>query len=184
MKMGQKHVALLLMWLAVGVCDDEEMTLEEKREDCNSYCYRACMFPAAFCKWWCGGRCRNPIFWDERLDDDDASKMYLVPTEENYKAYSSANPPSSSSNIEISVAVSLSLVGGNSSRCWWPWSRAPWWPIRVTGCTFLHATDTLIIWKCCTCRKTVRVDFTYAPITRNTRFGALFQIRTTTSYYA
>jgi len=28
--------------------------------------------------------------------DEDASKKYPVPTEENFKAYESANPPSSS----------------------------------------------------------------------------------------
>jgi len=61
-KMGKKYVALLLVWVLVGACV-EAMTLEERRNDCNNYCYHACMFPSAFCKWWCGGRCQNPIFW-------------------------------------------------------------------------------------------------------------------------
>jgi len=61
-KKMKKHVALVLVWVVVGVCV-EAMTLEERRDDCNNYCNRACMFPSKFCKWWCGARCQNPILW-------------------------------------------------------------------------------------------------------------------------
>jgi len=60
--MGEKYVALFVMCLVMGA-SVAVMTLEERRKDCNSYCNTACMFPAKFCKWWCGGRCENPIFW-------------------------------------------------------------------------------------------------------------------------
>lgn len=60
--MGEKYVALLVVCLLMGVSVGA-MTVEEKRNDCNNYCNRACMFPTSFCKWWCGGRCENPILW-------------------------------------------------------------------------------------------------------------------------
>ncbi|KAK7357448.1 hypothetical protein VNO80_16734 [Phaseolus coccineus] len=102
----KKYVELLLVWLVVGVCV-EAMTLEERRNDCNNYCNRACMFPSKFCKWWCGGRCQNPILWEDSAIkniadsvDGDVSKKYPVPTEENFKAYESTHP-SSTPKIEM-----------------------------------------------------------------------------------
>ena len=60
--MGNKYVALLLVCLVVAI-GVEAITLEERRKDCYDYCYNACIYPAVFCKWFCGGRCKNPILW-------------------------------------------------------------------------------------------------------------------------
>ncbi|KAL5195066.1 hypothetical protein HKD37_20G057005 [Glycine soja] len=99
-EMGNKYVALLLVCLVVAI-GVEAITLEERRKDCYDYCYNACIYPAVFCKWFCGGRCKNPILWEtadeyngkigtNSLDDDASKKKYPVPTEKDYKAYRSA----------------------------------------------------------------------------------------------
>ncbi|TKY51177.1 hypothetical protein E2542_SST22687 [Spatholobus suberectus] len=82
--MANKYVALLLVCLvlAVGV---EAREMDEKQRECYSYCHSACIYPGPFCKWWCGGRCENPILWGSA--HDHASKRFPVPTENDYKAH-------------------------------------------------------------------------------------------------
>ncbi|KAL2324416.1 hypothetical protein Fmac_023474 [Flemingia macrophylla] len=93
--MRNNCAALLLVSLlfVVALADDQSET-DRKREDCNNYCYNACIYPAKFCRWWCGGRCENPIFWESLTDD--VSKKYPVPKESDFSAYNKAHPPSSS----------------------------------------------------------------------------------------
>ncbi|KAL4288888.1 uncharacterized protein LOC107616108 [Arachis ipaensis] len=79
----------MMVFLIVGA-NAVDNSLKAQQNRCNDYCFRACVFPSKFCRWWCGGRCQNPIGFDSyKLTDLDEGKgSYPVPTEEDYRRYS------------------------------------------------------------------------------------------------
>ncbi|QHO35754.1 hypothetical protein S245_030900 [Arachis hypogaea] len=79
----------MMVFLIVGA-NAVDNSLKAQQNRCNDYCFRACVFPSKFCRWWCGGRCQNPIGFDSyKLTNLDEGKgSYPVPTEEDYRSYS------------------------------------------------------------------------------------------------
>ncbi|KAK7405433.1 hypothetical protein VNO78_06723 [Psophocarpus tetragonolobus] len=79
--MANKYVAVLLVACLVMFAGVEGKTLEERQQECFSYCWHSCIFPTAFCNSWCRLGCQNPIMFDSLTDE---APKYPVPTEKDY----------------------------------------------------------------------------------------------------
>ncbi|RDX60121.1 hmu, partial [Mucuna pruriens] len=91
--MVNKYFALMLVSLVFAV--DAAFDSEKLLNECNNACHGDChIYPAAFCKWWCGVNCEAIIATESpsgrnqtSSSDDDASKKFPKPVEKDYLAY-------------------------------------------------------------------------------------------------